>query len=80
MACATCNVLLAEYKRQVDLFVNEVLKTREAFGLDAMLTAEQADRLQLKSHAARNALLEHRREDHGTSSVSPLHDRIPPTR
>ena len=80
MACETCNVLLAEYKRQVNLFVNKVLKTREAFGPDAMLTSEQADHLQLKSQAARDALLKHWRENHGTSPVSPLHNRIPPTR
>ena len=31
MVCDRCNVLLAEYEQQVDVFVNEVLKTREAF-------------------------------------------------
>ena len=38
MACETCNVLLAEYKRLVHIFVNEVLKTQGAVGPDAKLT------------------------------------------
>ena len=32
MACETCNVLLAEYKRLVHIFVDEVLKTQGAVG------------------------------------------------
>jgi hypothetical protein len=66
MVCERCNLLLAEYKRKVDAFVNEVLKLREAFGPDAKLTAKEADRLRLKSHAARDALLEHWRQEHST--------------
>jgi hypothetical protein len=39
MVCETCNLLLAEYQRQVYVFVNEVLKARDAFG--AKLTAKK---------------------------------------
>jgi hypothetical protein len=73
MVCETCNALLAEYRRRVDVFVNEVLKTRDAIGPDATLTGKQADQMRLKSQAARHSLLEHWRKEHSSLAEAAKH-------
>jgi hypothetical protein len=63
MVCETCNSLVAEYKRRVKLFTDEVLKTPGALGHDATLAAKQLDLLQLKCQDAREAVVTHWRQD-----------------
>jgi len=70
MGCETCNALLAEYKRRVNVFMNEVLKSRGALGPDAKLATGEVDRLQLACQNARVVLMEHWRQDHSSLAAA----------
>jgi hypothetical protein len=64
VSCETCDRLLADYKRSVDLFAATVVYSRGALESDSGLGAERADRLRQACEHARVAMMEHRRLEH----------------
>jgi hypothetical protein len=64
MACKTCDDLLSDYKREVRLFINVVLKIPGQLGDDSRVTPQEMDRLSQKCRGANEALLTHLRQEH----------------
>ena len=70
MDCATCDKLLATYKREVTLFKNAVRDFPGKVGDDSRLAIAEVDRLKLKCREASNSLMGHWREHHGIGAKS----------
>lgn len=64
MECATCDALLADYKRAVSAFKDAVEKSAGAAGADSHLAAEEAVRLSKACKNASDALMRHWRTEH----------------
>ena len=67
MSCAQCARLVSDYKRSVGFFTKAALRIPGVFGDDSM-AQEVVDHLRQACKVARDALMEHMRQDHSNLS------------